>query len=66
MKYLNMVHDGSEGKRVMGYWCVEVSAHLKNKRILPLAMDVFSVDDPAVGGRNLQIDRTAKSGKPDS
>ena len=61
MKYLNVVHDGSEGKRVMGYWCVEVYAHLKNKRILPLALDVFSVDDPAVGSRNLQIDHTVKA-----
>lgn len=61
MKYLNMVHDGSEGKTVMGYWCVEVYAHLKSKRILPLALDVFSIDDPAVGSRNLQIDRTVKA-----
>jgi len=61
MKYLKMVHDCSEGKTVMGYWCVEVYAHLKNKRILPLALDVFSVDDPNVGSRNLQIDRTVKA-----
>jgi len=58
MKYLNMVHDGSENKRVNGYWCLEVYAHLKKKRILPLAMDVFSTDDPRVGSRNLQIQRT--------
>jgi len=61
MKYLNLVHDGSEHKRVNGYWCVEVYAHLKNKRILPLALDVFSTDDPRVGSRNLQIERTVKA-----
>lgn len=61
MKYLNLVHDGSEHKRVTGYWCVEVYAHLKNKRILPLALDVFSTDDPCVGSRNLQIERTVKA-----
>ncbi len=61
MKYLNLVHDGSEHKRVSGYWAVEVYAHLKNKRILPLALDVFSTDDPRVGSRNLQIERTVKA-----
>lgn len=61
MKYLNLVHDGSEDKRVNGYWCLEVYAHLKKKRILPLAMDVFSTDDPRVGSRNLQIERTVKA-----
>ncbi len=61
MKYLNLVHDGSEHKRVNGYWAVEVYAHLKNKRILPLALDVFSTDDPRVGSRNLQIERTVKA-----
>jgi len=61
MKYLNLVHDGSEHKQVCGYWCVEVYAHLKKKRILPLALDVFSIDDPAVGSRNLQIQRTVKA-----
>jgi len=61
MKYLNLVHDGSEKKRVNGYWCTEVYAHLKKKRVLPLALDVFSTDDPAVGSRNLQIERTVKA-----
>ena len=55
------IRDGSEHKLVPGYWCVEVYAHLKKKRILPLAMDVFSIDDPAVGSQNLQIDRTVKA-----
>ena len=36
-------------------------AHLKKKHILPLALDVFSIDDPAVGSQNLQIDRTVKA-----
>ena len=61
MKYLAHVRDGSEHKLVPGYWCVEVYAHLKKKRILPLAMDVFSIDDSAVGSQNLQIDITVKA-----
>lgn len=61
MKYQAHVRDGSEHKLVVGYWCVEVYAHLKAKRILPLAMDVFSTNDPSVGSRNLQIDRTVKA-----
>lgn len=58
MKYLAYVRDGSEHRLVSGYWCVEVYAHLKKKRILPLALDVFSIDDPSVGSQNLQIERT--------
>jgi len=61
MKYLHLVHDGSEHKQVTGYWCVQVYAQLKKKRVLPLALDVFSTDDPAVGSRNLQIQRTVKA-----
>ena len=61
MKYLAYVRDGSEHKLVPGYWCVEVYAHLKNKRVLPLALDVFSIDDPAVGSQNLQIARTVEA-----
>ena len=61
MKYLAHVRDGSEHKLVPGYWCVEVYAHLKKKHILPLALDVFSIDDPAVGSQNLQIARTVKA-----
>jgi len=57
MKYLALVRDGSEGKLVTGYWCIEVYAHLKSKRILPLALDVYSIEDPAVGSENLQIER---------
>jgi hypothetical protein len=60
MKYLAMVRDGSEDKLVPGYWCVEVYAHLKGKRVVPLAMDVFSIEDPAVNSQNLQIDMTIK------
>ena len=58
MKYFAYVRDGSEHKLVPGYWCIEVYAHLKNKRVLPLALNVFSIDDPAVGSQNLQISRT--------
>jgi len=61
MKYVALVRDGSEHKLVNGYWCVEVYAHLNKKRILPLALDVFSVQDPAVGSQNLQIDKTISS-----
>lgn len=61
MKYLNLVHDGSENKRVNGYWCLEVYAHLKKKRVIPLALDVFGTDDPLIGSRNLQIERTVKA-----
>ena len=61
MKYLAQVRDGSENKLVPGYWCVEVYAHLKGKRVLPLALDVYSIDDPAVGSQNLQINKTVKA-----
>jgi len=61
MQYLKLVRDASEDKLVPGYLCVEVYAHLKRKRILPLALDSFSVDDPAVGSQNLQIARTVKA-----
>jgi len=61
MKYLAQVRDGSENKLVTGYWCVEVYAHLRKKRIFPLALDVYSIDDPAVGSQNLQIARTVKA-----
>lgn len=61
MKYLAHVRDASEHKIVPGYWCIEVYAHLKAKRILPLALDAYSIDDPAVGSQNLQIDRVVKA-----
>ena len=61
MKYLAHVRDGSEHKLVTGYWCIEVYVHLKAKRILPLALDVYSIDDPTVGSQNLQIDRVVKA-----
>lgn len=57
MKYLSLVRDGSEGTLVKGYWCIEVYAYLRDKRIMPLAMDVYSIEDPAVGSQNLQIER---------
>jgi hypothetical protein len=61
MKYLALVRDGSEGKLVKGYWCVEVYACLKRKRVLPLALEVYSVEDPAVGSQNLQIQRVVQA-----
>jgi len=57
MKYLNLVRDGSEGTLVKGYWCIEVYAHLPRKRVVPLALDVYGIDDPKVGSQNLQIER---------
>jgi hypothetical protein len=57
MKYLVLVRDGSEGKLVTGYRCIEVYAHLRSKRIIPLALDVYSIENPAVGSENLQIER---------
>ena len=48
MPYLNLVRDGSDNTLVMGYWCIEVYAYLKEKRILPLAMDVYGISDPRV------------------
>ena len=38
MKYLSLVRDGSEGTLVRGYWCIEVYAHLKRKRVMSLAL----------------------------
>ena len=61
LKYLDFVRDGSVSKLVPGYWCVEAYAHLKNKRVLPLALDVFSIEDPSVKSQNLQIYRTVKA-----
>jgi hypothetical protein len=61
MKYLALVRDGSEGKLVTGYWCIEVYAHLKAKRVVPLALDAYSIEDPAVGSENLQIERVVEA-----
>lgn len=61
MKYLALVRDGSEGKLVYGYWCIEVYAHLKEKQVLPMALDVYSIDDPAVVSENLQIERVVEA-----
>jgi hypothetical protein len=61
MQYLALVRDGSEGELVNGYWCIEVYACLKHKRVLPLALDVYSIEDPAVGSQNLQIERVVQA-----
>ena len=57
MQYLDLVRDGSESKLVKGYWCIEVYAYLKGKRILPLAMEAYGIPDPAVASENVQIQR---------
>ena len=56
MDYLNLVRDGSEGKLVNGYLCTEVYAYVKGKKVIPLNLDVFGIDDPSVGSQNLQIE----------
>jgi hypothetical protein len=61
MEYVGLVRDGSEDKLVMGYWCIEVYAYLKDKRVMPLAMEVYGIDDPAVGSENLQIERVVRA-----
>jgi len=58
MKYLSLVRDGSEGKLVNGYWCTEVYAYVRGKKVIPLCLDAYSVDDPSVGSQNLQIERS--------
>jgi hypothetical protein len=65
MKYLALVRDGSEGKLVTGYWCIEVYAHIKSKRIIPLVLDVYSIEDPVVGSENLQIERIVDAANRD-
>jgi hypothetical protein len=57
MKYLDQVRDGSENKLINGYWCIEVYAYAKGKKVIPLSLDVFGIDDPSVGSQNLQIER---------
>jgi hypothetical protein len=57
MKYLSLVRDGSDGRLVNGYWCTEIYAWAKGKKVIPLNLDVFGIDDPAVGIQNLQIER---------
>jgi hypothetical protein len=66
MKYLALVRDGSddrsngEPKRLVnGYWCVEVYARLGKKRVLPLVLHPYSVEDPAVLSENDQILKAA-------
>lgn len=58
LEYLAHVRDGSTGQLVPEYWCFEVYAHLSKKRIVPLALEVFSIDDPAVDSQNVQVFRT--------
>ena len=69
MKYLALVRDGSDpgddrgrGDRkrlVNGYWCVEVYARLAKKRVLPLVLHPYSVEDPVVLGENEQVLKAA-------
>jgi len=61
MKYLGLVRDGSNGELVKGYWCIETYAYLRGKRVIPLAMEAYGIEDPAVGSENLQIERVVKA-----
>ena len=58
MKYLHLVRDASKNKLVNGYLCTEVYAYAKGKKVIPLSLDVFGIDDPSVGSQNLQIERS--------
>ena len=57
MRYVGLVHDGSEDQLGMGHWGIEVYAHLRDKRILPPALGGYGINDPAVGSEDLQIER---------
>ena len=61
LPYQALVRDGSTGMLVTGYWCIEVYAQLAHKRLAPLALDVYSLQDPAVGSENLQIERVIRA-----
>lgn len=42
---------------VNGYWYIEVYTYAKGKKVIPLSLDVFGIDDPSVDSQNLQIER---------
>lgn len=57
LPYLALVRDGSDPdeRLVNGYWCLEIYAELPGKRMLPLLLRPYSIDDPAVLSENDQI-----------
>jgi hypothetical protein len=54
MEYIDLVRDGSEGKLVTGYWCLEVYANIK-KTVVPLVLHPYGINDPEVKSENKQI-----------
>jgi len=60
MEYIDLVRDGSEGKLVTGYWCLEVYANIK-KTVVPLALHPYGINDPEVKSENKQIQEVLKA-----
>lgn len=52
-----LVRDGSDPdeRLVNGYWCLEIYARLAGKKMLPLLVQPYSIEDPAVLSENQQI-----------
>jgi hypothetical protein len=55
LKYLSLVRDGSEGKLVSGYWCLEIYARFSKQCLTPLSLRPYSCEDPAVSSENAMI-----------
>jgi hypothetical protein len=55
LKYLSLVRDGSEDKLVSGYWCVEIYAAWGKRRLTPLCLHPYSIDDPGTHSENAMI-----------
>ena len=57
LPYLALVRDGSDPdeRLVNGYWCLEIYARLPGKKMLPLLVQPYSIDDPAVLSENAQV-----------
>jgi len=55
LKYLSLVRDGSEGKLVSGYWCLEIYGRLSKHCVAPLLLRPYSCEDPSVSSENAMI-----------
>jgi hypothetical protein len=57
LPYLARVRDGSDQdhRLVNGYWCVEVYARLPGRKMLPLVLHPYSIEDPQVLSENQQV-----------
>jgi hypothetical protein len=60
MDYLAMVHDGSSGKLVNGYWLVELYASLSRKNPVPVLLEPFSHQQPESPGQNPVVIKAIK------